>query len=108
MDRANGSDAEGKYTEAEMQEFAQASRAEGVEAGIKIGIVRGQQCNGHIILPEPAEMADFCHQRQNRLKNDWHRNFISDIYAITRRRTSLSLPRLANLAKIYIEIGGRI
>ena len=33
----SGDDGDGKYTEAEMQEFAQAARAEGVEAGIRIG-----------------------------------------------------------------------
>jgi hypothetical protein len=111
IQRGPNGDSEGKYTETEMQEFAQALRAEGVEAGIKVGMARAQtqqQSNGHVVLPEPAEMADFCHQRQNRLKNDWQRDFVADIYAITRRRTNLSLPRLANLAKIYIEIGGRI
>ena len=30
----------GKYTEAEMVEFAQAARAEGIEAGIRIGLAR--------------------------------------------------------------------
>jgi hypothetical protein len=104
-------DSEGKYTEAEMQEFCLIVRKEGVEEGIKIGMTRvqtQQQSNGHVVLPEPAEMADFCHQRQSRLKNDWQRDFINDIYAITRRSRNLSLPRLGNLAKIYIEIGGRI
>ena len=50
-------DCEGKYTETEMQEFAQASRAEGVEAGIRIGMARVQtqrQGNGHIVLPEDS------------------------------------------------------
>jgi hypothetical protein len=99
---------DGKYTEGEMREFAQASRAEGIEEGIKIGMVRAAQNNGHITLPKPPEMAEYCHERLNRLRNDWQRDFIADIYAITRRRANLSLPRLANLAKIYIEIGGRI
>ena len=39
---------DGKYSEAEMKEFAQAARAEGVEAGIKIGAARAQQRNGHL------------------------------------------------------------
>jgi hypothetical protein len=103
--------ANGKYTENEMQEFALAMRKEGIEEGIKIGMVRGQaqqRSNGHTVLPEASEMAEYCHERLGRLKNDWQRDFIADIYAITRRRTHLSLSRLANLAKIYIEIGGRI
>lgn len=111
MERGANGNSEGKYTEAEMQEYGQAARAEGVEQGIKIGIARGQaqqRSNGHTVLPEASEMAEYCHERLGRLKNDWQRDFIADIYAITRRRTHLSLPRLANLAKIYIEIGGRI
>ena len=48
---------------AEMQEFAQAIRAEGVEAGIKIGMARASNGsgNGHLTLPKPAEMAEYCH-----------------------------------------------
>jgi hypothetical protein len=98
---------DGTYSEGEMQEFRQASRAEGVEIGIKIGMARAAQSNGHITLPEPSEMAQYCHERLNRLKSDWQRDFIADIYRITRRKMNLSLPRLGNLAKIYIEMGGR-
>jgi hypothetical protein len=103
--------ADGKYTEDEMQQFALAVRKEGVEEGIKIGMARAQtqqRSNGYTVLPEASEMAEYCHEQLNRLRNDWQRDFIADIYAITRRRVGLSLPRLANLAKIYIEIGGRI
>jgi hypothetical protein len=105
----HGDNAEGKYTEAEMQEFAQATRAEGVEAGIRIGKAQTQQrSNGHVVLPEPAEMAEYCHERLGRLKDDKQREFISDMFVITRRRMSLSLGRLGYLASIYIQIGGRI
>ena len=42
-----------------MQEFAQAARAEGVEAGIKIGMARASNgsgnANGHLTLPKPSE-----------------------------------------------------
>jgi hypothetical protein len=103
--------ADGKYTETEMEEFAQALRAEGIEAGIKIGMVRAQaqqQSNGHIVLPEPAEMAKYCHERLGRLKDDKQRNFISDMYVITQRTRGLSPGRLGYLTSIYIQIGGRI
>lgn len=100
-DERNG----GKYTEAELQEFGQALRAEGVEAGIKIGLARA--ANGALSLPKPAEMAEYCHQQLGRLKNDWQRDFVADIFVITRHTMNLSRGRLANLAKIYIEIGGR-
>jgi hypothetical protein len=101
---------EHSYSAVELQEYGRAERAEGVEQGIKIGETRAVQNNGHITLPEPFEMAEYCHDRLNRLRNDWQRDFIINIYALTqrRRKANLSLPRLADLAKIYIEIGGRI
>jgi hypothetical protein len=101
--------ADGKYTKEEMQELAAAVRAEGVEAGIKIGIARAQtQHNGHLLLPEPAEMAEYCHERLGRLKDDKQRDFVSDMYVITRSgRRSLSLGRLGYLTSIYITIGGK-
>ena len=47
---------EGKYAESEMQEFAQASRAEGIEAGIRMGMARvsNGSGNGHPTLPSPV------------------------------------------------------
>ena len=54
---------DGSYSEAELQEFGQVMRAEGVEAGIKIGMARARQSNGHIVLPEASEMADYCYAR---------------------------------------------
>jgi hypothetical protein len=101
---------DGKYTETEMLEFAQAARAEGVEAGIQIGLARASNSGGggRGVLPPPAIMAEYCHQQLGRLKNDWQRDFVADIFVITRHTMNLSRPRLANLAKIYIEIGGKI
>ena len=82
---------EGKYTEAELQEFAQARRAEGVEAGIKIGMSRASngRGNGHLTLPKPSEMAEYCRERPGRLKDDTQREFVDDMYANTRRGISL-------------------
>ena len=102
-----GGDDEGKYTESELQEFGQVMRAEGVEAGIKVGMTRKSN-GGAGVLPSTAIMAEYCHQRSGRLKSDWQRDFIADIFVITRHTKNLSLSRLANLAKIYIEIGGSI
>jgi hypothetical protein len=99
---------EGKYTEADLQEFGQAMRMEGVEAGIKIGLTRARQSNGHIVLPEPSEMAEYCHGRLGRMKDDNQREFVTEMYVITRRGRGLSLGRLGYLASIYIQIGGRI
>jgi hypothetical protein len=90
---------DGKYTEEEMLEMVAAIRKE--------ERARAPQSNGHIVLPEPLQMAEYCNARPGRLKSDWQREFIADIYRITQRGMNLSLPRLANLAKIYIEMGGR-
>jgi hypothetical protein len=100
---------DGKYTEAEMQEFAQVARTEGVEAGIKIGMTRASNGhgNGHLTLPKPFEMAEYCHDRLGRLKDDKQREFVTDMFVITQRGVKLSLGRLGYLASIYIQIGGR-
>jgi hypothetical protein len=101
-----------KYSEEEMQEFAQAARADGVEAGIKIGMsrakARSSSGNGHLVLPAPVEMAEFCQARRAQLKDDNQREFVDDMVIITRRHRGLSLGRLGYLASIYIQHGGRI
>ncbi len=104
-------DEDGKYSEAELLEFAQAARAEGVEAGIKIGQARASNgsSNGHgFMLPKPSEMAEYCHARLGQLKDDKQRSFVGDMYFITRRGSYLSLNRLGYLASLYIQIGGKI
>ena len=65
-----------KYTEAEMLEFAQAARVEGIKVGTKIGLARAGNSagNGHITLPKPSEMAEFCNARLGRL-DDKQRDF---------------------------------
>jgi hypothetical protein len=63
--------------------------------------------NGHLALPKPLEMAEYCHDRLSRLKDDKQRDFVSDMLEITQRGASLSLGRLGYLASIYIQIGGR-
>jgi hypothetical protein len=90
---------DGKYTEEEMLEMVAAVRKEEQ--------ARAPQSNGHIVLPEPAEMAQFCHERRRRLKDDKQREFIDDMLLITQRARSLSLGRLGYLASIYIQLGGR-
>jgi hypothetical protein len=106
-----GMDSEGKYTETEMQEFSLAIRKQGVEEGIKIGMARAQaqqQSNGHIVLPEPSEMAEYCHQQPNRLKDDAQRKFIDEMHVKTRAGINLKRGTLGYLASIYIKLGGRI
>jgi hypothetical protein len=106
--RGSGCD-DGKYTEAEMLEFAQAARVEGMETGIKIGMARAANGsgNGQLTLPEPVEMARYCCDRLGRLKDDKQRDFVGDMYAITQRGMRLSPGRLGYLVSIYIQIGGR-
>jgi hypothetical protein len=98
---------DGSYSEAEMQELAQAARAEGVETGIKIGELRAHNGNGHLTLPSPSEMARYCHGRLGQLKDDKQRGFIIDMLVVTRQHTNLSKPRLGYLASIFIQIGGK-
>jgi hypothetical protein len=101
---------DGKYTEVEMQEYAQAARAEGVDAGIKIGMTRASNGNGngHMSLPMPAEMAQYCHERRGRLRNDRERDFIGETYMGTQRGKRLSLRQLGYLASLYIQAGGKV
>jgi hypothetical protein len=104
---------EDKYTESELLEFAQAARAEGVEAGVKIGMTRASNGggNGHLTLPSPAEMADFCQARRGQLKDDNQRKFIDDMVTATRHqmfvRYRMTPGRLGYLASIYIQNGGK-
>lgn len=97
-----------KYTEAEMQEFFLFARKEGVEEGIKIGKARAPQSNGHFVLPEASEMAEYCHQRPSELKDDAQREFINEMYVKTRRGINLKRGTLGYLASIYIKHGGKI
>jgi hypothetical protein len=48
-------------------------------------------------------MAQYCHDRLHRLKDDKQRDFVSDMCVFTQRRTSLSKGQLAWLASIYIQ-----
>jgi hypothetical protein len=104
---------DGKFTEAELQEFGQAMRAEGVEAGIKVGLARASNGsgNGHITLPSPGEMADFCAAQRGRLKDDNQRKFIDEMVHATRNqmflRYRLRPGQLGYLASLYIQHGGR-
>lgn len=97
-----------KYTETEMQQFAQAARAEGVEAGIKIGQAHASNGsgNGHLTLPKSFEMAEYCHDRLSQLKDNKQRDFVSDMRGITQRGTRLSPSRLSYLVSIYIKVSG--
>lgn len=99
----------GKYTEEEMQEVFQAGRAEGVDAGIKIGAARGSNGSGNgLALPKPFEMARYCQDRPNRLKDDKQREFVDDMFIITQRGKYLSPARLAYLINLYVRAGGKV
>jgi hypothetical protein len=98
-----------KYTEADLQEFGRIQRAEGVEAGIRLGQARaGNGGSNGYTLPKAVVMAQYCHDRLSQLKDDRQRDFVSDIFGIAQRGRSLTPGRLGYLASIYIQIGGRI
>jgi hypothetical protein len=91
-----------------MQEYARAVRAEGVEAGIKIGLARAGSGSGNgLTLPKPAVMAEYCHERLARLKDDEQRKFVSRIYLVTQRGRAPQRGELGYLASIYIKNGGK-
>jgi len=69
---------------------------------------QAQQRNGHhIVLPEPSSMAQYCRERLHRLKDDKQRDFVSDMYVITRRGVSLSPGRLGYLASATFKLVGK-
>jgi hypothetical protein len=105
-----GEPADGAYTEDDLQQFGQARHAEGLEAGIKIGEARGQtrHSNGHFVLPEAVQMAEYCRQRPNQLKDDKQREFVDEVYGKTLRGMNLKPGPLGYLASLYIKLGGRI
>jgi hypothetical protein len=99
---------EDKYTEAEMLEFTQAKREEGVEAGIKIGLARagnGSSNGGGLTLPPAAEMAEYCYARLGRLRNDNERDVVSK--ARERQGKRLSPGEFGYLTSIYLQTTGR-
>ena len=100
---------EGKFSEAELQEYGQALRAEGVEAGIKIGQARKSNgsANGHSMLPENSEMADYCRRHRDDLEPK-HHSFVDRMPTRTRSRRPLSPKEKGYLASLYIQLGGSI
>lgn len=96
------------YSEDEMQQFETAIRKEERARAPQ----SAPQSNGHMVLPSPAEMADFCEARRAQLKDDKQRKFIDEMVFATRHqmllRYRLKLGQLGYLASIYIQHGGKI
>jgi hypothetical protein len=90
---------EHSYSEDEMLEMVATVRKE--------ERARAPQSNGHIVLPEPSEMAEYCRQRPHQLKDDAQREFIDEMYVKTQQGKNLKLGTLGYLASIYIKLGGR-
>ena len=83
---------EGKYTESELQEYGQALRAEGVEAGIKVGMARKSN-GGAGVLPSTAVDGGILPSAARRLKSDAQREFVTKCscdHAATRTNLSLA------------------
>jgi hypothetical protein len=98
----------GKFSEAEMQELFDAGRRQGVEEGIKLGMVRasngGGNSHGSNTLPTAPIMAAYCYQRRDQL-NDWEREFIDGMHIGGKTRW-LTLKRKSKLQDIYQQLGG--
>ena len=95
---------ENSYSEEEMLEAVDIVRKEERQ--------RAQQTaarsNGHMVLPSPVEMADFCEARRNRLKDDKQRAFIDEMVWKTRQMPRLHPGTLGYLVSLYIKHGGKI
>ena len=103
-----------KYTEAELQEYGQAMREEGVEAGIKIGMARASNGggNGRVVLPDPLQVAEYCNSRLNRMKDAAQRNFVSEMHAQIRggmnvKAGSRKAGSFGYLVSLYMKHGGQ-
>jgi hypothetical protein len=64
------------------------------------------QSNGHIMLPEASEMADYCYANRSRLEGK-HHSFIDKMF-MHRGRRPLSLKEKGYLASLYVQLGGKI
>ena len=99
------------YTEAEVQEYGQVKRAEGVEAGIKIGLARvsngNGSGNGSLTLPKPFEMAEYCRRHRDDLEPK-HHSFVDKMPTRTRSGRPLSPKETGYLASLYIQLGGKV
>lgn len=91
---------EHSYSEDEMLEIVAAVRKE--------EHARAPQSNGHFVLPEPSEMADFCHTQRTQLKDDTQRRFIDEMVFKTHNQIRLQPGTLGFLASLYIKHGGKI
>lgn len=104
-----GNAIDGKYTETDLQQYAQVAREEGVKAGISIGLARasnGNGGNGHMTLPEPSEMARYCNARLNQIDTK-HHAFIGQMIVKTRHVNRLKPGELGFLASLYIKADGK-
>ena len=84
------------YSEAELLELAAVIRKE--------ERARAPQRNGHTVLREDSEMADYCYARRAQLEEK-HHSFVEDMPARIRRRR-LNLKERGYLASLYIQLGG--
>jgi hypothetical protein len=91
---------EHSYSEDEMHELVAAIRKE--------ERARVPQHNGHYVLPEASVMAQYCHERPGRLKDDAQRKFINEMYASTLQGINPPRGPLGYLASIYIKLGGKM
>jgi hypothetical protein len=88
---------ETSFSEKEMREFEAFVRKEEQ--------ARAPQSNGHLVLPEDAEMADYCYARRGQLEAK-HHEFVDNMRIRTRHR-AVSLKERGYLASLYIRLGGR-
>jgi hypothetical protein len=94
---------EHSFSEDEMHEIVDVIRKEE-----RARAPQAPQINGHFVLPEVLEMAQYCHDRSGLLKDDNQRDFVDDMYHRAQRGMQPKRGPLGYLASLYIKLGGRI
>jgi hypothetical protein len=94
---------ENSYSEDELREVVEVIRKEE-----RARMPPPPQSNGHITLPEPLEMAQFCHDRSQQLKDDNQPDFVANTYRKIRFGRGLKRGELGFLVSLYIKLDGRI
>ena len=88
---------EHSYSEEELLELIEVVRKE--------ERARAPQRNGHTVLREDSEMADYCCVRRSELEAE-HHDFIDRMPSRTRHRRPLSPKERGYLVSLYIQLGG--
>ena len=84
--------------------YSEEEMLEAIETVRKEERARIPQRNGHTLLRDDSEMADYCYTRRHRLEEK-HHSFVDKMPDQARRR-ALSLRERGYLVSLYVRLGG--